>query len=1129
MRNSQVAAIPLGIDGITSDDPQTLILPFNLRNAKNVSLRGNKLEKDPGSKRLNRTAFDGGVKAVYDFWPKPHLQRLVAVTSTGKTWRMRNQGDITLIAQSGDAPETLSVAAPIFVLECGAESAGRDKKLMIMNGQNPVQVISGDSLLRANIAAPAADWSTSNQPTFGFIHRNCPVLFGNRNDPHRIYIGNSEDHEDFLDLTNAVTLSVYPAVAEKLVYGFVYKSRAFLVKYPFAVFYIDDSGGAHPSNWVVREYTRGFGGAGPFAGMEAVDDFIMLNATGSLTSFAATQAFGDVKQADILTQLKVEQFFKERVSTTGIQDHRALYYGDKQTALFAVRGRGRNKNTGIIEIDYSSQKPKITWHDKDQANCLALRKNFRGIQKPIYGSEDGYVYEMDQVMRNVGDEAYRSEFTTGDYDFSQLGPEVAEKMKRFMALELVYEPTGLWDVHVEVWIDGVYRETVPFKVGYGKTLGGRQALTTVTTTTTEAPAAPVNMGIATEPWRPIPQPHEPWDPSFVGVFSYCMAPNEIRYLPFRIRSSAAATLALGGAGAGDFTASFHKPFGQVVDRLGAFTRPSIAASPNGTYFDPLNPIPAGANNFTPEVADTWEWVFLKIKATGTPGTKLVEIQFNGETIYGQIKIWNNITLPTVPSRQLSVLAGGTYAGNGTQFNYTNDTNQATAVKNLEDLLIEHRLTPYGSPTSFLAISGAVLNVDQNSASGGSFRQTIMNKLAATHHKFWFCIPMFSATHRSAAYAAAAEATIVAESLTDMWVYIADEPTQGQAATLKAALDAWSVNSPSTKILLTTTKDYQNGAGAVAAGLNFASYANLVLVPVIQQIGQSGFPAISAYSDNLAGFYTSCQGNCQARTNSNSSNGTDQGEVDLAYIDLPMIRRRASFMLAQRTGWREKIATMLYYNSAEAWSDLNPGGLTLSTQNSWLSARRFGVMGDGTLAYPSTQGYQPHVGLAAFSGASLACVGSIRLAELAHASFMADLIELYRLAHGTNLADNLVTDSDTFETDYEAYELLRQQVGDALEAGGVVDTSTTQIGTGYSLTTTSTDTEEVISAPEPGGFRLDHDRLMGRTPRSRGQKIHGRGKRIGFKVYQQELNQNFKLLQLRVHFKVLGEKELEDDQ
>lgn len=477
MRGGQVGSIPLGLGGVSSDDPQTLILPTSIIYSRNINMKSNLIEKERGSSVINPTAFDGPVKAAIDYFPKTYLQRLVVVTGTGKTYRMRRQGDISEIAATGtDTPATIGVTGQVFIMEAGNESAGRNKKLFVFNGQNPVQVISGDSLTRSNITTPAADWSGTNQPTFGFMHRSRPIVFGNQNDPHRIYIGKAADHEVYAG-SDTATISVFPGEGERLAFGFTYKGRAFLVKSPDGIYFLDDSVSADPADWTVKKLMGGFGVSSAFAGAEILDDFLLANSTGSVTSLVATQALGDVKAADVLTNLKIEDFIRNIVSSAGNKDRLSLYYAEKKLALFAYRNRSGATKSGILSIDYSGQSPRANWSDKDQVNCLTLRQDIKGIKRPIYGADDGYVYQMDHVMRNVGGASYRSEFHTANLDFSQLGADAAEKQKRFIELGLVYVPTGRWSLYVEVFIDGVYRETIPYRVSYGKVLGGQETST----------------------------------------------------------------------------------------------------------------------------------------------------------------------------------------------------------------------------------------------------------------------------------------------------------------------------------------------------------------------------------------------------------------------------------------------------------------------------------------------------------------------------------------------------------------------------------------------------------------------------------------------------------------------------
>lgn len=546
--------------------------------------------------------------------------------------------------------------------------------------------------------------------------------------------------------------------------------------------------------------------------------------------------------------------------------------------------------------------------------------------------------------------------------------------------------------------------------------------------------------VATTPWRPMPQPHENWTPTYTNSFTYKMAPGEIMPFWFRVNSNAAVTLALGGTDADKFTAEFFKPFGYTVDNSNQYARASLSSSPTGTYYDPLNPIPAGSSNFTPESAGVNEIVYLALQCKATTAGNAdytIQINFGNASVTGTIHVWSNVTIPPSPTVPLLMEMPGGYANEAINNGYVSETEQATIAGRVTDLLIKYRVTPYKNSNTFLAVSGSTLNIDNLSANGASFRQLLLNKVHSSAIKFWMSSPQTQTAHRTLAYAQAAQATINAEGLTNMYLYVWDEPSTDvtTATNIKSILDNWSSGSPGTKLFLTTDHDYDQSAGAISAGLNFGDYGTqLVLCPVVNRL-KSPYPDITTYTNGATATYAACQDNCQTRLNTNTTPGSDTGYADIAYVDFPAVRKYAMYLLLLRSTFRDKLVFMLHYNSVEAWIDYN-GSTTTIGQNSWLSSRRFGVMGDGTVVFPTTPGYQPHSGLPAFSTEKTA-VPSIRLLYLAHASFMADMFEQYFDAQASNLANDLVTDGNNFVTDISVYEQKRAQIGDALEAGGAV--------------------------------------------------------------------------------------------
>ena len=136
------------------------------------------------------------------------------------------------------------------------------------------------------------------------------------------------------------------------------------------------------------------------------------------------------------------------------------------------------------------------------------------------------------------------------------------------------------------------------------------------------------------------------------------------------------------------------------------------------------------------------------------------------------------------------------------------------------------------------------------------------------------------------------------------------------------------------------------------GIDFSTYSKLYNTPVINAVDGSASTQITQYNDGRMFAYSSCQGNCQVRTNSDSTGGSDHGFVDIAYMEFPSVRSRAFYWLTQRETWKDKIRALLHYHAVEAHTDYtgNQGSVT-SGVDPWESIRRFGVWGDGTLVMP----------------------------------------------------------------------------------------------------------------------------------------------------------------------------------
>ena len=65
---------------------------------------------------------------------------------------------------------------------------------------------------------------------------------------------------------------------------------------------------------------------------------------------------------------------------------------------------------------------------------------------------------------NEGQEAYNFVAQTPHLDFGYADPGLSTKVKSYDFLELTFQPTGDWNVYVDVYIDSELKETVPFNL-----------------------------------------------------------------------------------------------------------------------------------------------------------------------------------------------------------------------------------------------------------------------------------------------------------------------------------------------------------------------------------------------------------------------------------------------------------------------------------------------------------------------------------------------------------------------------------------------------------------------------------------------------------------------------------------
>ena len=442
--------------------------------ANNVTFETGLVTKAPGSLKYNTNALSAGIVGLWDWWPDPFTQRLIALTSAGSLYR--DIGDKTFSGGTAITTGLLSVTPNAFFVEGGNETAARNKKLFLFTGTNQVKVLSGDGTSFATMSQPAADWVTPNYPTFGFVHRNHLWAFMKQ----QFYASNTGDHEDFVTSNAILTGSIFPGEGGDLMGGFVFKGRAYVFKKGGFVYYLDDTD-TNSTNWLWRKLASNFGLASPHGIAELTNDMVALNESGALISYAAVNTYSGIDSSDLYKIMMIANYLRANTSFSGLNQTHTLYYEEKKQLFITGRKGYRIHNNLLIHIDFNRQQPRPAIWDKDAPDCLALRKDINLIKRPIYGASDGFVYLMDREDRLVGGSAYTGEFKTPHDDFREMDLSLASKNKLYDSLAIEFIPMGNWNITIDVYIDGKFSETltVPMTVkdnGLGNFQLGSNAL-----------------------------------------------------------------------------------------------------------------------------------------------------------------------------------------------------------------------------------------------------------------------------------------------------------------------------------------------------------------------------------------------------------------------------------------------------------------------------------------------------------------------------------------------------------------------------------------------------------------------------------------------------------------------------
>lgn len=464
-----IAELPLGSAGQTGNINQSQIRPDQLITANNITYEAGTLQKEGGTAKYNSTVLSGAPSVLggHDWDHDGGTQRQVVLADDGTLQKDDGAGSFTTTLKSG-----LSVGdvIPNFV-EGGKEAAANDRKLFIFTAKNIVQILAANGVTTSDLATPPADWSGTSQPSFGLNHEDRIWGGGNSNDSHRLYFSDTTNHEDFTGGISG-TISIFPGEGEKLVAAVSFKGVIIAFKFPSGI-YVVDTTNVTVANWKVKRLTNKLGSVSSRSVVLIDDDILYLDQAANVHLIGSTREFGDFRSSALSDIADYGPFIRNNVNLGQLAKIQSVFYEAKREVHVAIAGTGSTVNNRRLVVDFNRPDlPRFRFSDRDTAVSLWLKKDSNGVERLTMGDNVGFVFDLDKDSRSADGVGYNGEFRTANDDLSHLDPRFGTIRKEGKFLELVVEPTGDFDLSVDIFWDDEVHQTIQFNLGTGgATLG----------------------------------------------------------------------------------------------------------------------------------------------------------------------------------------------------------------------------------------------------------------------------------------------------------------------------------------------------------------------------------------------------------------------------------------------------------------------------------------------------------------------------------------------------------------------------------------------------------------------------------------------------------------------------------
>lgn len=444
--------IPIGFYGLDGRNNPNEIPPGALEIAEGIDYEGRIIRKEGGAEKLDSSGVSGDpiCRGLFDWHPVSGTQRLISAWNDGKIYKEVSDDLDSVTLKSG-----INTTENMQFIEGGEETLGRDRKLFMCNGEDPVQVLDADGATTSTISDPPSDWSGTNQPINMAMHSGpggTPgggFMWGFLG--HRAYRSKLNDHEDYT--TTPYQLAIGPSVGTQILAGFTFDGIFYLLK-DKGIFFIDDSD-TDDSNWYPRLLSSVIGIASPQAWAFTGNDVLVMSRDGTFFLLTAVRekdkTTGNVQAADIGKALFLDPWLRDNVNMNKLGLTTATTYPHKSTVEFSVPRKDYGFPNIRLRFNFEeSRVVKFSYSTRDEAYILGIRKDpTAGIEKPIHGDGQGNVYLMDTEVRSKDSAGYDGIMRTHPTDSGY-----PDNQKGYDALGIQFDSVAGHNLTITPFIDG---------------------------------------------------------------------------------------------------------------------------------------------------------------------------------------------------------------------------------------------------------------------------------------------------------------------------------------------------------------------------------------------------------------------------------------------------------------------------------------------------------------------------------------------------------------------------------------------------------------------------------------------------------------------------------------------------